>query len=251
MSGLLVGVGVGPGDPEHLTLKALRVLQSADRVFVPQTDGPAASGEPGRAERVVAPHVDADRIERLTFAMQDDGARAGNWDRAGAAIAAVCGQGGTAVFATVGDPNVYSTFTYVAHTVRALVPDLRVESVPGIMALQDLAARSGTVLVEGDERLALVPASAGEDALREAIRDFESVVVYKGGRRLQQVLDAVAEPDRLDAAVYGAELGQEGEEVGAAAGRTRGPYMSTVLLPPPRDAERGSSLTRSRGEGRI
>ena len=250
-AGLLIGVGVGPGDPDHLTLKALKALTSADRVFVPQTDGPAASGEAGRAERVVAPHVAPDKIERLTFAMQDDAARAGNWDRAGAAIAAVCAEGGTAVFATVGDPNVYSTFTYVAHTVRALVDGLRVETVPGIMALQDLAARSGTVLAEGDERLALVPSSAGDDAVRDALRDFESVVIYKGGRRLQAVLEAAADHDRLEAAVYGAELGQQGEDVGPAAGRTRGPYMSTVLLPPPRGAERGSSLTRSRAEGKI
>lgn len=258
-AGRLIGVGVGPGDPEHLTLKAVRALQEADRVFVPrtaggsstQTDRPAASGEPGRAERIVAAHVAPERLERLTFAMQDDAARADNWDRAGAAIAAVVAEGGTAAFATVGDPNLYSTFTYVWRTVAGLVPGLVVETVPGITALQDLAARSGTVLAEGDERLALVPASAGEDLLRAAIADFESVVVYKGGRRLAQVLEAAADHDRLEAAVYGAELGQEGEEVGAAAGRTRGPYMSTVLLPPPPGAERGSSLTRSRAEGRI
>ena len=74
---------------------------------------------------------------------------------------------GTAAFATIGDPNLYSTFTYIAHTVRALVPDVIIETVPGITAMQDLAARSGTVLAEGEERLALVPYTAGDDALRE------------------------------------------------------------------------------------
>ena len=85
----------------------------------------------------------------LDFAMSDAASRDEHWDRAGAAIAEVA-RTGTAAFATIGDPNLYSTFTYIAHTVRALVPDVIIETVPGITAMQDLAARSGTVLAEGD-----------------------------------------------------------------------------------------------------
>jgi len=237
-AGRLIGVGVGPGDPEHLTLKALRALEAADRVFVPETDG-----APGRAEALVAPHVSAERVERLAFAMRDEARRAGNWDRAGAAIAAVIRDGGTAAFATIGDPNLYSTFVYVAHSVRALVPDVAVETVPGITALQDLAARSGTVLAEGDERLALVPWPAGEDALRAALDGFECVVVYKGGRHLPRVLDTIRAAGRLDHSVYGERLGLGDEDVGAAAGRDgRGPYLSTVIVPPPGDKARGARL---------
>jgi precorrin-2/cobalt-factor-2 C20-methyltransferase len=225
----LVGVGVGPGDPEHDTLKALRALREADRVFVPETG--AQGGGPGRAERIVAPHVDPDRLERLRFAMRDQDARSGNWDRAGAAIAAVVREGGTAVFATLGDPNLYSTFTYVAATVKTLVPGVAVETVPGITALQDLAARSGTVLAEGDERLALVPWPAGSERLREALDGFDTVVVYKGGRHLPRVLDTIRAAGRLDASVFGEQLGSDEEAVGAAAERAgSAPYMSTVIV---------------------
>ena len=239
--GTLIGVGVGPGDPEHLTLKALRTLREADRVFVPETN--ARRGVAGRAEMIVAEHVPAERIERVRFAMADDGARARNWNAAGDAIAAVVRAGGTAVFATIGDPNLYSTFTYVAHTVRGLVAGVEVRTVPGITAMQDLAARSGTVLAEGSEPLTLFPYTAGDGRLRGALDSGDTVVVYKGGRHLPEVLDAVRDAGRLDDSVYGEQLGLAGEAVARADERTgSGPYMSTVIVPARRNGHRGEKL---------
>jgi precorrin-2/cobalt-factor-2 C20-methyltransferase len=218
----LIGIGVGPGDPEHLTLKALRCLKEADQVFVPAG---------GRAAEIVSAHVECTPLD---FAMSDAGSRDEHWDRAGQLIAAVSG---TAAFATIGDPNLYSTFTYIAHTVRALVPDVIVETVPGITAMQDLASRSGTVLAEGEERLALVPYTAGDASLRSALADFDTVIVYKGGRHLPDVLDAVQAAGREP--VYGENLGRTGETLTAPDGRA--PYFSTVIAPAQREG-RGSRL---------
>lgn len=218
----LIGIGVGPGDPEHLTLKALRCLKEADQVFVPAG---------GRAAEIVSAHVECTPLD---FAMSDAASRDEHWDRAGQLIAAVSG---TTAFATIGDPNLYSTFTYIAHTVRALVPDVIIETVPGITAMQDLAARSGTVLAEGEERLALVPYTAGDASLRQALGSFDTVIVYKGGRHLPHVLDAVREAGREP--VYGENLGRTGETLTAPDGRA--PYFSTVIAPAKR-AGRGSRL---------
>jgi precorrin-2/cobalt-factor-2 C20-methyltransferase len=229
VSGRLIGVGVGPGDPELLTLKGLRVLIEADEVFVPVGD----TGEIGRAEAVVRAHLQPGRITRLLFALSDDmAARERNWTNAALGVSEHLRSGKMCAFATIGDPNVYSTFTYLARAVREIEPDVEVETVPGITALQDLASRSGTVLLEGDERLALLPFTAGEESLGEALAGFETVVCYKGGSRLGEVLRVAEEGGRLEGAVYGARLGIEGEEVVPAlqmVGR-EGTYLSTVIF---------------------
>jgi precorrin-2/cobalt-factor-2 C20-methyltransferase len=244
MTGALVGVGVGPGDPEHLTLKAVRELREAGRVFVPATTTSSATGGAGRAELVVAAHVAPERLVRLGFAMTDADGRDAKWDAAGAAIAEVVRDGGTAAFATLGDPALYSTFAYVVHTVRALVPGVAVRTVPGITAMQDLAARTGAMLAEGTDGLALVPWTAGEARVREALGAFETVVIYKGGRQLPRVLDVVRAAGREDEAAVGTHLGLDGESVAPARDAAGpAPYFSTVLVTPPRDgAPRGGRL---------
>jgi precorrin-2/cobalt-factor-2 C20-methyltransferase len=234
-----VGVGVGPGDPELVTVKGVRALQEADVVLVPVTD----AGDIGRAETVVARYVPAERVQRVRFAIHGDEARRSAWDTAGAAVlAAFDGGAATVAFATIGDPNVYSTFTYLAATVRAARPDIDIATVPGVTALQDLAARSGTPLVEGTESLVLLPFTAGPDKLAAALRDHDAVVLYKGGRQYDDVRALVAASGRLDDAVYGEHLGLADERIVAAADvAPPTSYLATLIVAPARDG-RGSKL---------
>jgi len=231
----LIGVGVGPGDPELLTLKAVRILAAAGRVFVPVLD----AHEAGRAEATVAGHTPPERIERLVFALnerQDAGRRYAHWDAAGARVADWLREsGGTAAFATIGDPNLYSTFGYLAQTVRGLLPDVSIQTVPGITAMQALAAAAGVPLAEGRERLTLLPATAGLDRILDP---DGTVVVYKGFRHLPELTAAVKAAGRT--AVYGAHLGLPGEEV-ADLSTVDGaiPYLSTVLIPAHRQSRGG------------
>jgi precorrin-2/cobalt-factor-2 C20-methyltransferase len=231
MSGKLVGVGVGPGDPELLTVKGLRALREADEVFVPVGD----TGEIGRAEAVVREHLgeDAARVRRLLFALSNDAeARTRNWTNAAQEVAGTLRRDTNCAFATIGDPNIYSTFTHLARAVRELVPEVVVETVPGITAMQELASRSGKVLLLGDERLVLLPFTAGKSELRSALDSFETVVCYKGGGRLDEVLEVARETGRLEDGTYGSWLGMNGGEIvqlPEMPGR-EGTYLSTVMF---------------------
>ncbi len=251
---LLTGVGVGPGDPELVTLKAARVLREADVVFVPTT----ALDKPSRAEQIVKGAVDVD-TRRVVFALDDTGglteARTAAWDEAGRVVIAAFRAGARRIaFATLGDPNVYSTFSYLARTVAEAEPRVGIATVPGITAMQDLAARVAMPLAEGREPLTLVPAAptadaAGHDlgAVSAALAGTGTVVVYKGGRRIAELIEAVEKAGRAATAVLGTDLGSPAELISTlgsfAASETSGraPYFTTLIAPPPR-GQRGGAL---------
>ncbi|MEU5889744.1 precorrin-2 C(20)-methyltransferase [Streptomyces sp. NPDC047461] len=245
----LIGVGMGPGDPELVTVKGVNALRAADVVVVPVMaafDG-KDGGERGRAEATVLHYVGQEKVVRVVFALNertDRARRATAWDAAGERVAQLLAEHSRVAFATIGDPNVYSTFTYLAQTIAELVPGTVVETVPGITAMQDLAARSGAVLTEGTEPLTLVPVTAGAAALKEALAGPGTVVAYKFGRQAQEVAEALRETGRIDDAVWGSALGLPEESVRPASelGEAALPYLSTLIAPAPRDGGRGGKL---------
>ncbi|MBY8880336.1 precorrin-2 C(20)-methyltransferase [Actinacidiphila acidipaludis] len=239
----LTGVGVGPGDPELVTVKGVNALRAAAVVVVPVMDG----GETGRAEATVLHYVGASRVVRVVFALNERSDRARReaaWDAAGERVAELLREHGTVAFATIGDPNVYSTFTYLAHTVAGLLPEVAVATVPGITAMQDLAARSGAVLTEGTEPLTLVPVTAGSAVLKDALEGPGTVVAYKFGRQAEEVAAALRATGRTEGAVWGSSLGLPEESIRPAALLLDGPlpYLSTLIAPARRDGGRGGKL---------
>lgn len=232
MRASLAGVGVGPGDPELVTGRAVRVLREADRVFSPTTAVDAV----GRAESVVRQVDPAIAVERLVFAIvRHEEARAAAHRAAAERVVACLDAGERVAFVTLGDPNVYSTFPHLARRVLDLRPATPVETVPGIMAFQDLAARAGVVVVDGAQPVHLVSAVDGPGELDRVLADAAAaIVVYKGGRHLPAIAARLAAAGRLDGAVLGELLGLPGERVGPVAAHAGGPaaYLATVVVPP-------------------
>jgi len=232
----LIGVGVGPSDPGLVTERAVRALRDADTVFAASI-GPEAIGRAEAIVRAAAPDV---RVDRLVFAV------AGTHDERAASITAAArtvverlDAGEIVAFVTLGDPNVFSTFPAVARAVAVERPNVPVTTIPGVMAFQELAAQSHTVLVEDGEHLAVSVADSASDALAGLLADDScTVVVYKGVGDLAAAAERLREHDRLDGAVVGEMLGLPGgrcAELGTVADQ-RASYLATLIVPATREA---------------
>jgi precorrin-2/cobalt-factor-2 C20-methyltransferase len=229
--GRLVGVGVGPGEADLLTLRAVSALRRADRVLAPTTAVDAV----GRAEVVVRDAVPGLEVERVAFSMSKARrARERSVDQAAAAVIAHLERGEEVAWITLGDPLVYSTFSALSRKVSRKRPATIITQVPGIMAFQALAARTGTIIADETSRITVRTALDGEDLNPDLVNPDSAVVIYKGGRRLPEVADRVAELGRAKGAVAGELLGMPGERIGSLEDLAQaGPasYLATIIVP--------------------
>jgi precorrin-2/cobalt-factor-2 C20-methyltransferase len=160
--------------------------------------------------------------------------RTGARDAASTRVLALLDAGEEVAFITLGDPNVYSTFSSIASAVETARPSTPIETVPGVMAFQELAARAHVVLTDEQQSLVLLPANSDDDALDGALGDgTRTIILYKGGRRLPDVASRLKERSRLDGAVLGELLGLPGERIVAVADVADRPasYLSSVIVP--------------------
>jgi len=230
----LYGVGVGPGDPQWMTLRAVAVLRAADVVVLPHGERSVES----RVAAIVAGVVDATRqqVLPLSFATSGDQSAAEQSREAiYAAVAVELAAGKAVAFPLIGDPLTYGSFGYLLTRVRVRLPAVPVEIVPGVTAFAAAAAGIGRPLVSGDERLAILPAIYDRDLamLRETLCAFETVVLLKVYRCVDAVIALLDTLGITGGAYYAAHIGMMEEEFVSDVRALRGrdlPYLSLLIV---------------------
>jgi len=232
--GRLIGVGVGPGDPELLTLKAVRAIEAAEVVAYF-----AKAGNRSHARAVVADRL-AGRIELpLAYPVttelhrHDDAYRtaiAGFYEKAAAAIAAHLDAGRTVAVLSEGDPLFYGSYMHI-HC--RLAPRYAHEVVPGITGMSGGWSAAGVPIAQGDDVVCVLPGTLDEDELARRFADCDAAIVMKLGRNLAKVRRALARAGKLASALYveRATMAEARILPLAEKGDDEAPYFSMILVP--------------------
>lgn len=225
VSGRLYGIGVGPGDPELMTLKAVRILAAADLVAYPAPEGGESS-----ARFIAAAHIRPGCPELpIPVPMRPGRMPVDVYDEAARLIATRLDAGEDVAVLCEGDPFFYGSFMYLHDR---LADRFDCEIVPGVTSLTACAAAAGRPLVRRNGGLRIVPATLDDEALAESLSGAESVAILKVGRHLGRLRAALAAAGRTDDAIYVAHAGRAEERVVPLRGLDLGeaPYFSMILV---------------------
>lgn len=204
-------VGCGPGDPELLTVRAAKLIQSAEVVFAPT----AREGKPSIALSVVEKYIaKSTKTVSLVFPMvKDKESLKDYWKRNADEIAVVVRSGKKVVYITVGDPALYSTWIYIHRELKKSHKDIDIEIIPGIASMFAIAAKAGISLAEGEETVAIVPACYDMDRVRRTANACDTVIFLKDGRYFDSVIGILSDSgfsDNADIAIA-QDVSEEGE----------------------------------------
>jgi len=227
----LYGIGVGPGDPEYLTLKAKRLINSVDVLLCPIKK----EGSDSFAFEIVKPNLENDqvKIENLVFPMHYDTEDLENhWHRNGKLISNYLSEGKTCGFITLGDPTVYSTFIYTLPYINKEVMDL--EIVPGITSFCAVASEIKEPLMVWEESLKIIPVRKNDsEHLIKAIEDNENIVLMKPSNDTQTIIAALKSHNLEDKFMLISRVGTESSNLIRNIDELEGmklPYLSTMII---------------------
>ena len=228
MTGVFYGVGVGPGDPELLTVKALRVLREAEVIIVPKTEKKEAS----TALTIAQPFLKANaQIIKLVFPMVfNSEILSAAWEDHKKTILELLAAGKKVCFLTIGDPMLYSTYSYVFHSLKNC--GYPMETIPGVPAFCAIGSKLGEPLAEGNDILSIIPATVAADKLDRVLAISDHVVLLKVSKNYQQLVAKLKQHGLADNAVMISRCGLADEQVVHdlnESGDQAPNYLSTIL----------------------
>lgn len=222
------GIGVGPGDSELMTMKAINTLKQIDILYTPK----AHNNQPSVAEKIAAPYFSEGlTVKRRRFPMvKDFSEKQASWRAIAEEIVADVKSGHDVGFITLGDASVYSTYSYLLDIIGN---QIAVATVAGISAYSQIAATISTPLMLDDELLEIIPATADEQKIATAIDDNDNVVMMKISANLPLVYQLLAQRNLLDQAIIisnASMTAQRTVKLSALDPDDKLPYFSTLLL---------------------
>jgi precorrin-2/cobalt-factor-2 C20-methyltransferase len=227
--GKLIGIGVGPGDPELLTVKAYRMLKETRVIAYPKK----RKGEKSYALSIVEQYVKAQEKEMvgLIFPMtRDPDVLSREWDQTVATVWFHLAQGKDVAFVTEGDPMLYSTFIHLGRRMRELHPQVEIMSIPGISSVNGAASRLHLPLADGDEQVVIAPATADREAMRQVLQTHDAVVFLKVAKVLDLLLDILDELDLHDRAAVVSKVSSPEEQIWWDVRELRGKKLGYLSL---------------------
>lgn len=228
--GTLYGIGVGPGDPKLMTLRAVEVLKKAEIVFAASSPKNNYSRALDTAKSFLPPSAE---VRMMDFPMtKDQDALHQAWEVNAREVLEVLEEGRDAAFLTIGDSLTYSTYGYLLLTLLSMAPDSKVESVPGITSYQAAASRLNLPLVEAKESLMVVSGVNDPAEIPELAACADNLVIMKTYRNYDQILDALDELPEKRRTYCVSDCCGPNEQVHHDAHALRGqkmPYLSLII----------------------
>ncbi|MDH3312644.1 MAG: precorrin-2 C(20)-methyltransferase [Nitrosopumilus sp.] len=209
----LIGIGVGPGDPELLTVKAVNAIHNADIIICPASK----ENRPSIALSVVSSLIDKSKnqeIVKLIFPMtKDKDILEETWKKNAKIMAETVLSGKNVVYLTVGDPYLYSTWIYMHKDLKENYPDMEISVIPGIVSMFTFASKVGVSIAEGAEKVAIIPSCYDLSSVKEIAKNSETMVFLKDGRYFDQVIKVLKESGFPDDSIFaiGQDLGTDHE----------------------------------------
>lgn len=228
MSGIFYGVGVGPGDPELLTLKAINAIKSSDVIIAPRTE----KKDESTALSIARPYIqEGTEILELVFPMNYNAqALSDAWVSNKEIILGLLNNGKKVAFLTLGDPMLYSTYMYVYRLLEASSHEII--NIPGVNSFSAIGNRLGMALAEGGDILSIVPATIDDERLERVLAASDNVVLMKVYKNYTEIVEKLHKHGMVENAVMVSKCGLEGEEIIrdlAASGNQKVNYLSTIL----------------------
>lgn len=186
--GSFIGIGVGPGDPELITLKAIKALKAADVICVPKSHARKPSMALGMVKKILSEREKPVEVLELVFPMTKDELNNRKLWVENAAIVAAKAKKSDVAFITLGDPMLYSTFLYLYECVKETYPQIELEIIPGVTSVTAAAASAKLPLAEKEEVVSIVPSDLDPTQIQETARQADTLVVMKCAHHIKEFI---------------------------------------------------------------